>query len=143
MVGKEWADEPEASTVSADGRWLAGARRPDGTISVWDLATGAEVAKRSGYGTPVECLAFRPDGRIIAVGTIGGYVRFFDPSSGAAAGRPVNEGNLPVWQVAFSPDGKLLAVAVDRNGVKGFNRQRRQGEVQLWDVRSRTGGSAS
>ena len=43
-----------------------------------------------------------------------------------------------VWQVAFSPDGRLLAVAVDPNGVDGFYDQQRQGEVQLWDVDSRS-----
>src|SRR4029453_18556487 len=45
------------------------------------------------------------------------------------------EGGGAVCQSAFSPDGRLLAVAVDPNGVK-FNR-RRQGQVQLWDVKSR------
>jgi WD40 repeat protein len=43
-----------------------------------------------------------------------------------------------IWQVAFSPDGRLLALAVDPNGATGFVDQRRQGEVQLWDVESRS-----
>jgi WD40 repeat protein len=47
--------------------------------------------------------------------------------------------NAAVWQLAFSPDGRLLAVAVDPNGGgDGFYVQRRQGEVQLWDVASRS-----
>ena len=47
--------------------------------------------------------------------------------------------NAAVWQVAFSPDGRLLAVAVDPNGGgDGFYVQQRQGEVQLWDVGSRS-----
>ena len=48
-------------------------------------------------------------------------------------------GTQRVWQVAFSPDGELLAVAVDPNGGgDGFYGQQRQGEVQLWDVGSRS-----
>jgi len=96
VVGKEWADEPEASTVSADGRWLAGARRPDGTISVWDLATGAEVAKRSGYGTPVECLAFRPDGKALASGHDDGTALVWD-LSGLAPIKPAATNREAAW----------------------------------------------
>ena len=57
--------------------------------------------------------------------------------AGRPSARPLDEGTRRVWQLAFSPDGRLLAVAVDPNGVDGFNVQRRQGEVQLWDVDSR------
>ena len=67
-----------------------------------------------------------------------GRSRFFDPKSGAAVGSPLVWGSSAVWQVAFSPNGKLLAVAVDPNGADGFYRQQRQGEVQLWDVDSRS-----
>ena len=64
----------------------------------------------------------------------------FDPKSGAAVGSPLDVGKAAIWQVAFSPDGRLLAVAVDPNGAAGFDDQRRQGEVQLWDVESRPVG---
>ena len=60
------------------------------------------------------------------------------PTSGAAAGSLLDGGSSAVWQIAFSPDGRLLAVAVDPNGVDGFYGQQREGEVQLWDVDSRT-----
>jgi len=108
----------------------------DGDAVVYDT-TMRRNALRIGGGSVVTAVAFSPDGKLIAVGTIDGHVRFFDPKSGAAVGRPLDEGNLPVWQVAFSPDNSLLAVAVDRNGLAGFTDQQRQGDVQLWDVRSR------
>ena len=103
---------------------------------MYDTATRRQALRIDG-GSVVTAVAFHPDGKLIAVGTIDGKVRFFDPKSGAAVGSPLDEGNAAVWQVAFSPDGRLLAVAVDPNGVDGFYGQQRQGEVQLWDVDSR------
>ena len=120
---------------SPDGRWLA-AGRFDGDTTVYDAATRRAV-RRIGGSSIVSAVAFSPDGSLIVVATIDGKVAFFDRTSGAAVGRAVDAGPAAVWQVAFSPDGRLLAVAVDPNGVQGFGRQRRQGEVQLWDVRSR------
>jgi WD40 repeat protein len=120
---------------SPDGKRLV-AGQLDGDTVVYDTAT-RRPAQRIDGRSAVTAVAFDPGGRLIAVGTIDGHVRFFDPKTGAALGRPLDEGNLPVWQVAFSPDGKLLAVDVDPNGVEGFNDQQRQGMVQLWDMRSR------
>ncbi len=122
-------------SFSGDGERLA-AGRFDGDTVVYDTATRRPVQRIRG-GSVVTAVAYHPDGRLIAVATIDGHVRFFDPKTGAAVRRPLDERNLPVWQVAFSPDGELLAVAVDRNGVNAFNAQQRQGVVQLWDVRSR------
>jgi WD40 repeat protein/class 3 adenylate cyclase/energy-coupling factor transporter ATP-binding protein EcfA2 len=122
---------------SPDGRRLATGRLDGGAV-VYDVATRRHVV-RIGGSSIVTAVAFHPDGNLVAIGTIDGKVRFFDPTTGAAVGRPVDEGNLPVWQLAFSPDGRQLAVAVDPNGVsqKEFDAQRRQGQVQLWDVKSR------
>ena len=60
-------------------------------------------------------------------------------AAGRPSARPLDVGDAAVWQVAFSPNGRLLAVAVgpERRG-DGFYSQQRQGEVQLWDVDSRS-----
>jgi WD40 repeat protein/tRNA A-37 threonylcarbamoyl transferase component Bud32 len=121
---------------SSDGTWLV-AGHIDGSTIVYETATRRQ-ARRIDVDSVVTAVAFHPDGKLIAVGTIDGEVRFFDPRSGAAVGSEIDEGNSAVWQVAFSPNGMLLAVAVDPNGVEGFNGQQRQGEVQLWNVDSRT-----
>jgi WD40 repeat protein/class 3 adenylate cyclase len=122
-------------SFSPDGKRLVAGKLNGDTI-VYDTATRRQALRIDG-GSVVTAVAFHPGGKLVAVGTIDGQVRFFDPKTGASVGRPLDEGNLPVWQVAFSPNGRLLAVAVDRNGVKGFYGQQRQGEVQLWDVHSR------
>jgi WD40 repeat protein/class 3 adenylate cyclase/predicted Ser/Thr protein kinase len=122
-------------SFSPDGKQLA-AGMLDGRTIVYDTLTRRQVL-RIGGGSIVTAVAFHPHGKLIAVGTIDGHVRFFDSKTGAGVGHPLEEGNMPVWQIAFSSDGKLLALDVDPNGVKGFNDQRRQGAVQLWDVDSR------
>jgi dipeptidyl aminopeptidase/acylaminoacyl peptidase len=139
LIGEPLGGPTDVTTdvsFSPDGKRLVVGRFDGGTI-VYDTATRRQTLRIDGDSI-VSAVAFHPDGKLIAVATIDGHVRFFDPKSGAAVGRPIDEGNVAVWQVAFSPNGKLLAVAVDRNGEEGFNAQQRQGEVQLWDVDSRS-----
>lgn len=117
---------------SPDGKWLA-AGRFDGGTTVYDANTRRQAYRIAGPSV-VTAVAFDGDGKYLATGTIDGTVQLFDAQSGAVVGRPIDVGHGAVWQLAFSPVGRLLAIAVDRNGAGGFNLQRRQGEVQLWDV---------
>src|SRR5262249_26508435 len=50
-----------------DGRTLATARA-DRIIQLWDVATGKEVLRRTGYDAAAWALAFAPDGRRLASG---------------------------------------------------------------------------
>ena len=120
---------------------------PDGTRLVagrstgtWSCSTRRRDERRAcSTGLGRRGVAVHPDGKRVAVGTIDGRVRLVDPTSGTAVGLPLDVPKAAVWQVAFSPDGRLLAVAVDPNGSgDGFYLQQRQGEVQLWDVASRS-----
>ena len=87
--------------------------------------------KKVAPSTPVKAqifsLAYRPDGRTLA---LGGFqvVRLADASTGKTAA--TLEGMQEVVRsVAFSPDGRLLAAA---GGLPA-----RGGEVKIWDVASR------
>jgi WD40 repeat protein len=116
VIGNWWEFEPQAAAVSADGRLLAAARH-DKTVTVWDLATGAEVARRSGYGTVVRCLAFRPDGKALASGHADGTAVVWDLSS-IAPGRSAPTDRDGGWADLASPNaGKayraILALAAD------------------------------
>jgi WD40 repeat protein/class 3 adenylate cyclase/energy-coupling factor transporter ATP-binding protein EcfA2/predicted Ser/Thr protein kinase len=137
-IGKAFGGPTDFTTdvsFDSDGKRLA-AGMLDGRTIVYDTAT-RRATLRIGGSSIVTSVAFRPDGKLVAVATIDGQVRFLDATSGAAVGPAVNESAAAIWQVAFSPNGKLLAVDVDPNGVKGYNDQRQQGDVQFWDVSSR------
>jgi WD40 repeat protein len=80
----------------------------DKTIRFWDIATGQEIGRCSGELTPINALAFSPDGSILASGgqkdanirlwdTKGKLLRSLSLERGAARG------------LAFSRDGKTLA----------------------------------
>jgi WD40 repeat protein len=74
--------------------------------------------------TLVTCLAFSPDGRLMATSDFRGEIKLWDVSSRTQAG--ALEGHSePVIRVAFSPDGRLLASSA-------FDRT-----VRLWDVAAR------
>jgi hypothetical protein len=131
LIGQWWRYEPQAIAISADGRLLTGARdagaQAEKTISVWDLTTGTEVAKRSGYGTVVGCLAFRPDGRALASGHADGTALVWDlsglpPAKSAVADREA------AWKDLATDDAEkayraILALAADP-GCAGFLRDR-------------------
>ncbi|MEU7065632.1 helix-turn-helix domain-containing protein [Streptomyces sp. NPDC046161] len=107
------------------------------TVRVWDTADpahpelSAELPEPTNY---VYSVAFSPDGRRLAAGTVDKQVLLWRMPPGG--GRPVLESTLRgpgsyVMSVAFSPDGRLLAAGTaDR-------------DVWLWDVsgdRPRTAG---
>jgi hypothetical protein len=112
-----------------NGKILAAAGLYDGTVRLWDVASGRlhatlevfPVAKDSRLMHHVQSLAFAPDGKTLATAGHGPEVRLWDVATGrllAALRGHSHEARI----VAFSPDGKTLASGGD------------EGMVCLWDV---------
>jgi hypothetical protein len=120
VIGKWWEFEPQASAMSPDGRFLAAAR-PDKTLSVWDLTTGKELAKWSGYGTIVTCLAFRPDGKALASGHGDGTALIWD-LSGLTPAKPAVIDREAAWRDLASDAekayGAILSLSADPEGAR-------------------------
>jgi WD40 repeat protein len=89
----------------------------DGLVAIWDIKERRKITSRRG-GT--SAVAFSPDGRRLAVASLGQRVRIWDVDSWHAADLI---GHLDVVTcLAFRPDGKLLATGSDDR------------TVRLWDA---------
>ena len=111
---------------SPDGTTLASGHR-DGTLRLWDVATGTLQQTLIGPTSWVESVAFSPDGTTLASGggSGDGTVRLWDVATGTVQ-HTLTEHTDRVYSVAFSPDGRTLASGSWDN------------TIRLWDVATGT-----
>jgi WD40 repeat protein len=131
----------EDVAFSPDGR-LVVSGSSDGYVRIWEVATGSPVGHpiavdppgggQTGLDPGVTAVAFSPGSGLLAAVGGSGYVRFWNPLTGAPAGTPLPAdpdratGSSGVVAIAFSRDGRLLATAG------------RVGQVRIWTVASRS-----
>ena len=82
----------------------------DGTLKVWDSATGREIRTLVRDSGDVFCAAFSPDGRHVAAGSSDHNVTVWDVDTGQAV-RILRGHSALVLGVAYSPDGRQIASA--------------------------------
>ncbi len=128
----EGHEQPVSSVAfSPDGLTLASAERPhsvnprlsrDGRIKLWDTRTGEQVRTLEGHSHTVGCVAFSPNGDVLASGGgwYDGTVRLWNTRTGEED--RILEGRTGgVNSIAFSPDGVKLASASS-------------GSIRMWDT---------
>jgi WD40 repeat protein len=94
-----------------------------GDVSVWDLATHANVRTLARLNDHLSGIALSPDGKLLAVASKTGQVKVHDLVSGQER---ADFQVAPSWEIGltFGPEGALLAVGEHRS-------------LQVWDVRKK------
>jgi WD40 repeat protein len=85
----------------------------DGTVRLWNGASGAQLFSLTTDSTPVRTVAFSPDGRYIAAGGRGG-VRMWNTDSGEPAVQFVGEIH-EIVQLAFDADSRIVMAYDERD----------------------------
>lgn len=117
--GQVWA-----SAISPDGKTLAvvagGTGDNEGALTLYDLASGMERVTLTEI-KPIRCVAFSPDGKLLATGDFAFKVQIRDPKTGVVL-RVLDGHTGAVNSVAFTPDSKMLATgSLDKS-------------IRLWDL---------
>ncbi len=111
---------------SPDGKWVATVNGK--VVRLWDMATGKEVRQYRGHADWIRCLAYSPNGKVIAAGAADESILVWDAATGKKVQRLTGQkekesaGFGRRMLVTFSPDGKALAT---RGGDE---------TIRLWDV---------
>jgi WD40 repeat protein/serine/threonine protein kinase len=115
-----------ALAFSPDSQWLATGHK-DNVVNIWDVRTGRKWRTFPGHTVGVQCVAFSPDGRLLASGAGNsrdfestGEVKVWDVASGRQLLNLRGHTEL-ISTVAFTPDGRLASGGQDQT-------------IKLWDL---------
>ena len=125
LTGKPLA----AGEIELIRKWIDAGAKDDSAGAARPKRTAIpDIRPRRAVHAQISALAYRPDGKLIALGVFQ-EVKLADPATGATLAELKGHAEQ-VRSAAFSRDGKLLAAAGGLPAQKG--------EVKIWNVDSRT-----
>lgn len=122
-----WKGSLLSLEMSPNGRWACGGAQ-DASVHLWRLWSGDDLSM-SGYPAKIERLAFRPDGRWMAVACLE-EVTVWDFGGKGSAGTAPASGEAHdrhIETLAWRPDGQVLATGGAEGMVAFWQAPRRQG----------------
>ena len=114
--------------IAPDSAWLA-TGGADGSVRIWDAATGQERMTLAGHPGEVHAVAVAPDGTWLATAAGGGSVRIWDAATGQERAA-LHAHNRPVQTVTIARDGTWLATGTWKG-------------VQIWDTATGQDGKST
>ena len=114
------AERSVALVFSPDSHLLAGVT-VSGEVRLWEVAGGRRVASFAGEASPVQTLAFSPDGKRLAMASYSDRIHVYllgDEKSSPEDVEPqvIRARGSRVTALAFTPDGSRLVVATSDGG---------------------------
>lgn len=103
------AQDAEAVAFNGDGT-LLGSGSHDGTLRLWLLPEGQEVAVLT-QACALRSVTFSPDGMLVAAGDVQGVITVWDIATRRQLWTLVGPSDHAIYSLAFNPDGTLLAGA--------------------------------
>ncbi|RUS97406.1 hypothetical protein DSM106972_085090 [Dulcicalothrix desertica PCC 7102] len=120
-----------SAVFSPDGKILA-TGHSEGSISLWDSASGQHLIKLQGHFAPIWCINFSPDGKILATGADDKVIKLWDISTGDLKILKTLEGyKNGVFSIVFSHDGKTLISSSTDNSVRVWDIDTGQSTIKI------------
>ncbi len=109
---------------SSNGRHVASGSG-DGSLKIWEAASGRELHTLRGDHGSVRCVVFSPDGKQLAAGSNDGTIQVLEDLEDLKRVRAFAADGTAIMALAWSPDGRLLA----SGGIDGT--------IKIWNVSDR------
>jgi WD40 repeat protein len=134
------AEKPDSLPIRHESRVFSGCFSPDGariltaaghTANIFSAADQSHILTLSGHTDDVNCVAFSPDGSMVATSSFDYTACLWDAADGRQIGC-FTQHSSPVQNVAFSADGSWLITCAGGKGIGDYI----YGNLKVWDLQT-------